>query len=289
MKVVIILKKILITGINSYIGDSFADWVSQWPNEYQLSKWDFRNNDWKEKDLSQFDVILHVAGIAHQKVKGVTDDMYYKVNTDLTLDIAKKAKEEGVKQFIFMSSMIVYGGSSKIGEDKCITPDTKPTPVNAYGDSKLQADLQLFPMSSDRFKVVILRPPMIYGPNSKGNFPLLVKFAKILPIFPNIENKRSMLFIDNLTEYIRKLIEENASGIYFPQNTEYVCTSKMVEEIAKQNGRSIKLTKILNPLLKFMSGKIGVIDKVFGSLRYEKDTANTCFISFDDSIKKSLK
>ena len=268
------MKRILITGANSYIGTSFEKWVAQWPEDYQVETVGTRNGEWKELDFSPYDVVFHVAGIAHQDAKADQEELYYKVNRDLTIEIAQKAKAEGVKQFIFMSSMIVYGASSKIGETKAITKDTVPEPINFYGNSKLQAEQGILPLQAEGFNIVVIRPPMIYGKDSKGNYPLLAKFAKITPVFPNIENKRSMLHIDNLTEFIRLMIEHSENGIFFPQNREYVKTAEMVKIIAAVKGKKIWLTKIFNPLLVVLGGKVNVINKVFGSLLYSQDISS---------------
>lgn len=267
------MKRILITGANSYIGTSFEKWVAQWLEDYQVETVGTRNGEWKELDFSPYDVVFHVAGIAHQDAKADQEELYYKVNRDLTIEIAEKAKAEGVKQFIFMSSMIVYGASSKIGETKIITRDTVPEPINFYGNSKLQAEQGILPLQADGFNVVVIRPPMIYGKDSKGNYPLLAKFAKITPVFPNIENKRSMLHIDNLCEFIKIMIDQNEAGTYFPQNREYVKTSELVRTIAQIQGKGIKLTKLLNPLIQ-KATKFGVINKVFGSLVYDKSMSD---------------
>ena len=265
------MKRILITGANSYIGTSFEKWVAQWPEDYQVETVGTRNGEWKEIDFSPYDTIFHVAGIAHQDAKADQEELYYKVNRDLTIEVAQKAKNEGAKQFIFMSSMIVYGASSKIGEIKVITRDTVPEPINFYGNSKLQAEQGILPLQSEGFNVVVIRPPMIYGKDSKGNYPLLAKFAKITPVFPNIENKRSMLHIDNLTEFIRLMIEHSENGIFFPQNREYVKTAEMVKVIAAVKGKKLWLTKVFNPVLVGLGGKVNVINKVFGSLLYSQD------------------
>ncbi|WP_188205318.1 NAD-dependent epimerase/dehydratase family protein [Desemzia incerta] len=263
-------KRILITGKNSYVGNQLADWLNKEPEKYTVVKESVRDGKWKEIDFSVFDVVVHVAGIAHQDTKKNQEELYYKINTDLTIDIATKAKVEGVKQFIFMSSMIVYGASSEIGESKVITKETKPDPVNFYGNSKLLAENGILPLQSEGFDIAILRPPMIYGKYSKGNYPILAKFAKISPIFPDIDNRRSMLHIDNLTELIRLIILNKEKGIFFPQNREYVKTSEMVKTIAKVNGKKMKLVKFLNPLLSKYGKKFNVVNKVFGSLSYEK-------------------
>lgn len=284
------MKKILITGANSYIGTSFEQYMKKYEG-YQIDTLDMKDENWKSYDFSNYDVVFHVAGIAHADVGHVSEEtkkLYYKINTDLTIETAKKAKESKVKQFIYMSSIIVYGESAPYGKTKVITKDTKPSPANFYGDSKLQADIGLQELSDDKFKVCILRPPMIYGPGSKGNYPLLSKLAKKLPIFPDIKNERSMLFVGNLCFFIKQCIDGLYEGIYFPQNAEYVSTSQMVKEIAKENGKTIKLTKVLNPFVLLAShipGKIqNLCNKAFGSITYDTD----CTIDYF-TYKKTIK
>ncbi|MGP6146533.1 NAD-dependent epimerase/dehydratase family protein [Jeotgalibaca sp. A122] len=262
------MKKILVTGKNSYIGVSLENWLKKFPEDYHVSTVDTRDSNWENKDFSPYDIVFHVAGIAHQDTKEDQKDLYYKINRDLTIAIAKKAKAEGVKQFIFMSSMIVYGASNQVGEDKAVTRDTVPQPVNFYGKSKLYAEQGIIPLQEDDFNVVVLRPPMIYGKGAKGNYPILAKFAKKSPLFPDINNKRSMLHIDNLCEFIRLIIDNEEKGIFFPQNKEYVKTSEMVKIIAKVNNNAIHLTKIFNPILRVMGPKVNIINKVFGNLYY---------------------
>jgi len=268
------MKRILITGANSYIGTSVEKYLAQWPDQYQVDTIDMIDGSWREKSFAGYDSVFHVAGIAHQDSGKITEErkqLYYKVNTDLTVETAKKAKADGVGQFIFMSSIIIYGASGKMGEKKVITLETKPAPEGAYGDSKLQAELGIKPLQDDNFAVCILRPPMIYGPGCKGNYLLLERAALILPFFPDIENERSMLRIDNLCEHIREVIDHRAFGVCFPQNPEYVNTSQMVQNIAKTHNRKIYMTKIFNPVLRLMSGRARIVDKVFGNLVYGVD------------------
>jgi len=282
------LKRILITGANSYIGTSFEKWVAQWPDKYSVDTVDMIDDTWKKKDFSGYDVVFHVAGIAHVSADPKKEDLYYKVNRDLAIETAKKAKDDGVKQFIFMSSIIVYGDSSHVNRKRVITEDTIPSPTNFYGKSKLQAEEGIRSLESDGFKIVILRPPMIYGKGSKGNYPKLSKMAQKLPVFPDIDNERSMLHIDNLCEFIRLMIDNEESGLFFPQNREYVKTSEMVRLIAEVHGKKIKLTKMFNPILKLMSNFAGVVNKAFGNLVYEQSLSeyaeNYRIRNFDESI-----
>ena len=268
------MKKILITGANSYIGTSFEKYMQQWPELYQVDTVDMIDGTWREKDFSCYDCVYHVAGIAHSDTGTVTEEqkaLYYKVNTDLTVETAKKAKAEGVKQFIFMSSAIVYGDSAPIGKQKYITKDTPVSPANSYGDSKVQAERGILPLNDDKFKVVILRPPMIYGPESKGNYPTLSKLAQKLPVFPKVKNERSMLFIGNLTEFVRLMVENEEHGIFWPQNKEYSNTTNVVSLIAKSHGKEIRIIPGLSWALKLLSHVTGLVNKAFGNLCYEQD------------------
>jgi len=262
-------RKILITGKGSYVGTNVIKWLEQWPDQYEVVELSVRGTEWKEHDFSIYDVVLHVAGIAHVSTDPSMEQQYYEINRDLAIEVAEKAKEERVKQFIFTSSIIVYGDSSHINKKRIIDRSTIPQPSNFYGNSKLQAEEGISLLESDDFKVVIIRPPMIYGKGSKGNYPKLASYARKLPLFPDIDNERSMLHIDNLCEFIRLMIENEEQGVFFPQNEEYVKTSYMVKMIAEVHGKRVLLTNKFNLLLKLLIPKIGVLNKMFGDLIYE--------------------
>lgn len=267
------MKRILITGANSYIGTSFENYINaNYPNDYIIDTIDMVDGSWRKVDFSCYDSIFHVAGIAHSdngKISKEKEKLYYAINTDLTIETATKAKDDGVKQFIFMSSAIVYGESAPIGKRKVITKDTPVNPANCYGDSKVQAENGLLPLDDDNFKIVILRPPMIYGKGSKGNYPLLAKIALKTPIFPYIKNERSMLYIENLCEFVRLMIKNTEHGIFCPQNPEYSNTSELVRMIAESHNKRIRLINGTTWLLKFISHFTGLVNKAFGNLSYE--------------------
>lgn len=233
------------------------------------------DGSWRKKDFSSYDIVYHVAGIAHADVGNVdeaTKAKYYAVNTDLAVEVCEKAKAEGVKEFIFMSSMIVYGDSAPYGKSKIIDRYTVPIAENFYGDSKLQADIAVREFADEQFQVIVLRPPMIYGRNSKGNYPALAKLAKKLPVFPEVENQRSMLHIDNLCEFLCQimLVKEYSQNavVLIPQNGEWTKTSDMVSEIAKASGRKIKRTSVFKVAVVLggkAPGKIGsLVNKALG-------------------------
>lgn len=262
--------KVLITGANSYIGTSVEKWLNQYPDDYDVDTINMKDDSWKNIDFSNYNTIFHVAGVAHDTGKKKDAALYYKVNRDLALETAIKAEKDGVKQFVFMSSILVYNGC----KERIINKNTVPKVKGFYGDSKLQADLKLQEMNNEYFNVAIIRPPMIFGPNCKGNFPKLAKLAKLLPFFPNIRNKRSMLYIDNLCEFIRLLIDSQKNGIYFPQNQDYFSTSEIVKKIAIKNKKHIRLTKIGNWLIYLLKPIFKSINKLFGDLVYDRELSD---------------
>jgi UDP-glucose 4-epimerase len=285
------MKKILITGAESYIGVSFEKYLAGFGDAYQVDTVDMRDGAWREKDFSSYDTVFHVAGIAHSdggKISREREALYYAVNTDLTVEAATKAKAEGVGQFIFMSSAIVYGKSGSIGKAKRITPDTEPSPANCYGDSKLRAEKGLSELSSDSFKVVILRPPMIYGKNCKGNFSTMARIADKVPIFPKVKNERSVLYIDNLSEFIRLMIEGGESGVFFPQNREYMNTSEAIRLLGAAKGKRIRLLRGFTLPLRIMGVFVGFVHKAFGSFTYDAQMSeykeDYRKVSFEESI-----
>ena len=241
------MKKVLITGANSYIGVSFENYVKEHYNsELSVDTVDMIDGSWRNKEFSNYDIVYHVAGIAHADVGKVSDEVkakYYAINTDLAIETCKKAKSEGVSQFVFMSSAIVYGDSAPYGKTKKISKDTEPTPANFYGDSKWQADKGVRELADENFTVTVLRPPMIYGKGSKGNYPTLAKMAKKLPVFPNVQNERSMLYIENLCEFLCQVMIREEGGVFWPQNAEYTKTSDMVKIISEVSGHKIHVSK----------------------------------------------
>lgn len=267
------MKRILITGANSYVGTSVEHYLTRWMDRYEVDTLSLRDLAWKDKSFSRYDAVFHVAGVAHSDSGRISKEkarLYYAVNTDLTIETAKKAKADGVGQFIFMSSAIVYGNSAPIGKTKIITKDTPAAPSNCYGDSKMQAEKGLALLSDDTFHVAIIRPPMIYGKGCKGNYLALSKIAQMTPVFPYVDNQRSMLYIENLCEFVRILIEERKQGTFWPQNREYSNTSELVKMIAQLHGKKVHLLHGMTLPLKILSRFVPAINKAFGSLSYDR-------------------
>lgn len=259
------MKRILITGANSYIGTSFEKYIKEnFPDQYQVDTIDMIDGSWREKSFVGYDSVFHVAGIAHQKETKENAHLYYEINRDLAVEVAKKAKTDGVTQFIFLSSMSVYGMDTGV-----ITRDTKPNPKTNYGKSKLQAEEQIVELRDDSFKVCVLRPPMVYGDGCKGNYNTIIKIVKTFPFFPKINNKRSMVRIDNLVAFIKEAADKKMDGLYFPQDNEYANTSKLAKQIAEAMDKNIYLSYFLGFLVLCLRPFSRTLKKAFGSLVYE--------------------
>ena len=290
------MKRILIMGKNSYIGSSLYNYLSKWPDCYATDIISLRDQKWKRNNFSGYDCVFYAVGIAHSdfgKLSDVQKASYYAVNRDLTIQAASRVKADGVKQFIFMSSIIVYGDSAPIGVQKNITIDTPLNPFNYYGDSKVQAERGLLSLADDHFKVVIIRSPMVYGPGCKGNYAVLSRFARRSPVFFQVDNARSMLYIDNLCEFTRLCVEYIFSGIYFPQNKQYVNTSSLVRLISKAHGKRIVFLGSISLLLKALSKGLPMISKVFGNMTIDRSLSECgyeyCIYNLEDSISISEK
>ena len=283
------MKRVLITGSGSYVGTHVMERLREEPDKFEVQELDVKGDDWKQFDFAGFDSVFHVAGIAHVSTDPSMESLYMQVNRDLAIDVAKHAKEAGVQQFIFMSSAIVYGDSKPAGTGKPITKMTKPNPANFYGRSKFEAEEGLNALNDKSFKVAIIRAPMIFGANTKGNFPKLVSMARKLPIFPDIRNRRSMLYVGNLAELIAQLVEKNCQGLFLPQEETSICTSDLVMSIAEISGKNIHLTKIFNPVLNTVLKNNELVVKAFGDLFYDEEESVFIFNYRRYSIKEALK
>lgn len=296
------MKRILITGANSYIGTSLERYLLEYNDLqgrelYRVDTVSQRDSRWEAHDLRGYDAVFQASGIAHADTGAVSRErqaLYYQVNCDLAVHTAQKAQAAGVGLFIYPSSVIVYGDSAPYGKTRMITAQTPAECAHYYGDSKIRAEEALRRLEAG-MQVAILRLPMVYGRGSKGNYPLLAKLAGRLPFFPDVKNQRSMIYIENLCEFIRQRIEEGKGGLYFPQNSEYTTTSRMVQEIAAARGKKLRLLKIMNPLVALAShvpGKIGnMANKAFGSLTVDRemsgDVEGYCLYDLRESIRRT--
>ena len=281
--------KVLITGAGSYVGESVRKYILSTSSDLEIDAVDTMGDNWKKADYSQYDVVYHVAGIAHVNADPKMEPLYYKVNRDLTIAVAEHAKAAGVKQFIFMSSQIVFHESQSL-KSEVLTKDTKENPNGFYGDSKLQAEIGLHKLEDENFKVCILRPCMIYGPNAKGNFPRLAELATKVPFFPCWHNKRSMLYIDNLAEFVKQAMLRGLSGTFYPQNKEQADTVEIIRFFAKHAGHKVWISRIFNPFVWLGSFVLQPINKMFATYYYDPSMSKMDFdyqlVSFEESLKR---
>jgi len=281
--------RVLITGAGSYVGESVRKYILSTSSDFEIDAVDTMGDNWKKADYTKYDVVYHVAGIAHVNADPKMEALYYKVNRDLTIEVAKHAKAAGVKQFIFMSSQIVFHESQSL-KTEVLTRDTRECPNGFYGDSKLQAEKGLKMLESPLFRVCILRPPMIYGPNAKGNFPRLAKLACKTPIFPAWHNKRNMLYIDNLAEFVKQAILRKLEGTFYPQNKEQSDTVEIIRFFAKEAGHKVWITKLFNPFVWLGSFVLQPINKMFATYYYDPEMSKHDFdyqlVSLEESLKR---
>lgn len=280
------MKKILVTGIHSYLGDSFAQFMSQWAEQYKVSFIDLKDSNWVKDDFSKFDSIYHVAGIAHRKETPENAHEYFKINRDLAVNVAHKAKGEGVKQFIFLSSGSIYGIETGI-----ITKNTPPQAKSSYGRSKAEAEVQLKKIEDDKFKVVILRPLMVYGKNCRGNFQTIIKIVKRFPVFPRVHNRRSIIYIDNLNSFVKMCIDKQLSGIFFPKNSDDVDIYEIVCGVADSLGKKIYMSWTLGGIIYIFRNLFSTTRKAFTDLVYsdtEEFDYSYCVVETQKSIKESV-
>lgn len=275
------MKKVLITGANSYVGTNVEKWLMKEPDQFYVETLDMKYSNWKLFDFSKFDFVIHVAGIVHIKEAKKNRNLYYKINSDLVFEVANKAKSEEVKQFIFLSSMSVYGVEAGI-----INKNTKEKPRTLYAKSKLLGEELIQGLNDINFRVTIIRPPIIYGYGCLGNYIKISSLAKKVPIFPSMNNIRSMIFVDNLSEFIKQIILLEITGIRHPQNYEYVNVTDMVRLISEINGNTIVFTKLFNYVFKFIN--VGLVKKLFGNFIIDQDLSNFEIKYNTTSFKESI-
>lgn len=271
--------KVLITGKNSYVGKNIGNFLLYKNMEV---KYVSVRNGISEDEFTDVDVVVHCAAIVHKK-EAKFAILYDKVNYELTVDIAEKAKKKGVKQFIFMSTMAVYGKSE--GE---INGNTPLQPKTLYGESKLKAEKALEKIADENFKVSIIRPPMVYGRSCPGNYKKLRMLALKLPVFPLVENKRSFIYVENLAYFVWNTISEGKEGIFMPMDSKTESTDTMSKYICSVNNKEIKFSPFLGKMVKKIP--LNSLKKAFGSLYYGNNIAEVVsFTGFQEAINYTEK
>lgn len=261
------MKNIVLTGSTGFVGSYFL----KHPGNLHIAEADLIANKPGDISLKDVDVVVHMAALVHQ-MNGAPEEQYFRVNRDLAYEMAKHAKSNGVKQFIFLSTVKVYGEFTTEG----ISWDEASIcqPVDAYGKSKLEAEKLLMDLQDDDFNVVIIRCPLVYGEGVKGNMLRLIKMVEQLPFLPfkDIQNKRSMVYVGNLVAMIQQTIELNTSGIYLTKDDEDLSVSDWVALIAKHTGKKVRMFRVPSIVLRLIKKiKPGLYNRLFGSLVLDND------------------
>lgn len=280
------MKKILILGAGSYLGEQLRIWLEHYSKEYYVKIIETKNDEWKKEEFARYDCVVNFAGLAH--IKNITPDMeekFYSVNRDLPIEMGIWAKKCGVKHFIHVSSMNVYGDDNNNISDRNIT-----APTSFYGDSKLQGEIGLRKLEDAEFVVSCIRPPFVYGKGCKGNYNLIRKIALKTPIFVTYRNKKSMIYVDNLCEFIKLTIDFAAGGVFTPQNKELVSTCDLVKEISRVNEHKVLFTGVFNWLIPLTVKICKMARKAFCDDCYSEELSDYynwkyCVVNFKDSIE----
>lgn len=286
------MKRILITGATSWIGSEVEAHLATFPGMYEVERVSLRGDAWKERSWEGFDSVLHLAGIASSSASGAkAETEYRRANVELTVDAAAKAKADGVPHFVLMSSIYVYVDGST--EREAIAADTVPHPETVYGRSKLAAETAATSLAGPGFEVAVLRSPLVYGPGCSGNFELLAKLARVAPVFPDVDNERSMLYSRSLAELVRLLVEDGRGGLFLPQDADHVRTSELVRLLAEAQGRGIHLSRALGAAAGAAARLGGPFGRLFGNLSYALD-ASECgneyrVATLEEAVGKSIE
>lgn len=236
--------KVLLTGSRGFIGSYFQKHYMQ---KYTIRTFSFLKDDLNALHVKEIDVVIHLSALVHQ-MSGASDEAYEKMNVMQTLELALKAKESGVKQFIFMSTVKVYGEES----DLPYTEISLCHPQDAYGRTKLKAEQELQKLTSEDFSVSIIRTPIVYGYGVKANIKNLVTLVANISLLPfgNIHNKRSLTYVGNLCAMIDKIIEKKKSGIFLAGDDKPLSTTRLIELIALNLKKKVFFINL--PLFSFL-------------------------------------
>lgn len=234
--------------------------------KYSIKTFSFLRDDFDKLDLSDTETVVHLSALVHQ-MGGASAEEYERVNVTQTIELAKKAKESGVGQFVFMSTVKVYGEET----DSVYTEKSICNPEDEYGKSKLKAELELQKLEDENFKVSIIRTPIVYGYGVKANIKNLVSLVKKTPLLPfgGIENRRSMVYIGNLCHLTDVVIDKAQGGIFLASDDQPLSTTRFIELIADSLNKKIYLLKVpfFESLLKSL--KPSFHKRLYGSLEVE--------------------
>lgn len=285
-------KTVLIIGKDSYIGNSIDRWLTS--KGYIVSQLDTLTDEWKIYDYSGIDAIVHVAGIVHQPQCNDWE-LYKRVNAEMPFLIASRAKEAGVKRYVFLSTMGVYGKGKRL-RPVIIDENTPLQPKGMYGKSKLMAEQSLITLQDSHFKVSFVRPPSVYGKGCKGNyisgFTSVVKKIPIIPVAYR-DVRQSMLYIDNLCELVFQILNRNLSGTFCPQDEMSVNANEILSAIGQGLGKTVRQSTLLG-LFVYPLSFVPIVKKVYGGIEYSKSLSEIKSIdyrvlSFKEAMKRTVR
>ncbi len=286
--------KVLITGAHGYIATHLKWHFDKFSSAGEKTTLlDLRAVQWKDEDFSAYDTVIHCAALVHKDDTRYSLQDYMDVNTHLTRELAEKAKAEGIPYFVFFSTEGVYGTTGSFYEPVILTKAREPKPIKKYEISKYEAEKELQKLEDESFRLAIIRPPFVYGKGCPGNYSRLRNIVLKYGLVPKIENRKSMIYIENLCEFVYQICKRREAGKFLPQDLPYRCTADMCRLIAKYNGKRLMETSLFNPLIKLASNWIRSIRVSFGSEYYSAKESETGFayslIGFEESIKRTEK
>jgi UDP-glucose 4-epimerase len=281
--------KILIIGEKSFVGENFRRY-SRYKDIEEIS---LKSKIPEEINFREYEVVLHLAAIVHQ-TKKIPESEYFKVNRDLCLRVAENAKKAGIKQFVFLSTLKVYGEFEPDTEIR--NENSKCFPDDAYGKSKYAAEMGLKEIESSDFTVSIIRPPLVYGNGVKANMLSLVKLIESFPLLPfkGICNKRNFIYVENLVGFIDRIIAQKASGIFIVKDDGALSTSDLILYLSKYLGKKVKLFTLPKMIIRICTYiRPAIFNRLFGSLEFDNRKTKTELnynppYSSEEGIKKWL-
>lgn len=287
------INKILITGIHGFVGTNL---VKAYKSQYSIYGLDIISPNmegivstfaWDDlSKIPEVDIIIHLAGKAHDTKNQTNAEAYFDINTGLTKKIYDWFLKSNAKKFVFFSS-VKAAADTVVGD--ILTEDVLPLPKGPYGESKIKAENYILKNLPNNKQVYILRPCMIHGPGNKGNLNLLHKIvSKGIP-WPlgSFDNQRSFCSIDNLSFVIKNLIEKDIqSGIYQVADDQPLSTNQLVKLIAQSLNKKSKIWNINKTLIKTLAKSGNILHLPLNTERLQKLTES--YLVSNKKIKTAI-
>lgn len=309
---------ILVTGANGFLGQAVIKKLNDMsrevrgalrtPGESLLDDVEYvsvgnidKNTNWKNA-LDCVDTIIHTAARVHVMHETSADALsdFREVNVDGTMKLAKQAEKNGVKRFIYISSIKVNGENTK--KNQPFTEEDKPEPADPYAISKLEAEQALYSLSDKtEMEIVCIRPPLVYGPGVKANFLNMMKWLyKGIPLpLGSINNKRSIVALDNLVDLIITCIKHPnaANETFFVSDDEDLSISELLKHVARALDKNPRLFPVNKNIIEFFLKRLGkknLAKRLCGSLQVDISKAKkllnwTPSVSLEEGLRKTAR